>query len=762
MGGREQHEPQVAPASEASAPGKRSLIEGGAADVPGVGKQTRVAQLSGGFASLAELEAALGGGEPLDARAVPLAREVGADPSAVRVHRGGEAAQAAARQQARAFTVGNHIVLGADAPAAGTPDGDALMRHELAHTAQQHAASQDAAQRHGPIGAEQPSAEHDADRAAAGAPAAATGLQVQRAPWSLPQQTPENAGALRVDAKVALIRKSLAARELGWARVVVDVFEQTEPAARLRLQRELDMAQLIGAMPDFEATRLGTLGPIADGSQVLNRKRTAYITQVINDFADRAEVFVLFAFRGVYDSDAYEIFAELANRRMLHKLRAMPELMKLTKARGYKLDGFAEPGATAGEAAGGFLGGVGAGLRHAVKDERPGAYQWQKAQLPDEYAGVLSEMEMAEYEGGLTPKNALVGAFDEVTFGVPHGMVDLGRSAVGAAKSATDGEYRAAGEQLTGAAVVLLTHLGVKVWKVLRALPSRPRRPVGGLGDDRGGLKGPEGPGQFVIPSFEGPISAEEARLGAIFELNPEAQAAMGRMLARIGRGGVERLADLVRADNRNALFVAEHGEAGAYALLEANGDVAAAELRLPNRQLAAGPAEIRVAQPGNRPDLLKELKTKEKLNPKHTRNPRFDALSADPDHGGKTNANSLQEAVVGLEAESRGLLRGPIERGPKGIEFYDAEGHPWDVKKPPSPAPGQKRAFDAEAAATSVQKQVRNRFPNQLTGAQEHVRVLMDSSFLTPADHSALWAILHEQLTSEELARIVELNSFP
>jgi hypothetical protein len=106
--------------------------------------------------------------------------------------------------------------------------------------------------------------------------------------------------------------------------------------------------------------------------------------------------------------------------------------------------------------------------------------------------------------------------------------------------------------------------------------------------------------------------------------------------------------------------------------------------------------------------------------------------------------------------------MKGPIERGPKGIEFYDADGHPWDVKKPPSPPPGAKWCLNLKDAVRSIQEQVQKKFPNKTTGIPEPVRVLLDSSYLTPADHFALWRELQAQLSAQESTLVIELNSIP
>lgn len=80
-------------------------------------------------------------GEPL----MPALRQrmesgLGHDFGNVRVHRGDLAARASSAVGARAFTVGNQIAFAANAYAPGTPHGDRLIAHELAHVVQAGAA----------------------------------------------------------------------------------------------------------------------------------------------------------------------------------------------------------------------------------------------------------------------------------------------------------------------------------------------------------------------------------------------------------------------------------------------------------------------------------------------------------------------------------------------------------------------------------------------------------------------------------------------
>jgi hypothetical protein len=96
-----------------------------------------------------------------------------------------------------------------------------------------------------------------------------------------------------------------------------------------------------------------------------------------------------------------------------------------------------------------------------------------------------------------------------------------------------------------------------------------------------------------------------------------------------------------------------------------------------------------RVDEPGEQIGKLKSYKTDADV-PAHYRNdPRFKDLASDPDHGGAISSATRAEAMAGLEAESQGLIPGPIKRGPHETEFY-AQGRPWDVKAPPSPSLGQ------------------------------------------------------------------------
>jgi len=99
------------------------------------------------MAIVADPRGGLGAGEPLpvETRATFEGR-YGHDFSQVRVHSGPRDAGFASDLDARAFTVGQHIVLGSPAPARGTGAYHGLLGHELAHVVQQQRAGRVAVQ----------------------------------------------------------------------------------------------------------------------------------------------------------------------------------------------------------------------------------------------------------------------------------------------------------------------------------------------------------------------------------------------------------------------------------------------------------------------------------------------------------------------------------------------------------------------------------------------------------------------------------------
>ena len=145
------HSPRAAPKGEAAGPQARPAEPGPAASGP---LWTRLAL--GPLGLPFPLQAKLRVGEPGDGPSppgvsgsgAPLDRGVrsymeprfGADFGGVRIHAGSEAAGSARALNARAFTVGRHVVFGAGEYRPESDAGRRLLAHELTHVVQQAAA----------------------------------------------------------------------------------------------------------------------------------------------------------------------------------------------------------------------------------------------------------------------------------------------------------------------------------------------------------------------------------------------------------------------------------------------------------------------------------------------------------------------------------------------------------------------------------------------------------------------------------------------
>ena len=133
-----------------------------------------------------------------------------------------------------------------------------------------------------------------------------------------------------------------------------------------------------------------------------------------------------------------------------------------------------------------------------------------------------------------------------------------------------------------------------------------------------------------------------------------------------------------------------------------------------------------------------------------------------DPAHKGDHPRKVLCEAMSVLEAEMSGKIKGPASRGDTSyIDFYDAEGYPFDVKTPPSPKPGDKWEFNASKVADTILEQLNKTHPNKFTRKEEPVAVLLDTTFMTNNDLTELRRELRRQTKENRsiLNRVFEVN---
>lgn len=618
--------------------------------------------------------------------------------SDVQIHTDGAAAGLSSQMNARAFTVGANVAFGAGEYRPGTPIGDALIAHELAHVVQQRGASASGGVMH-KGGSASSALEEDADRSAVDVaaslwggvtgglqrmgqnalPSLKSGLRLQRCSFA---QAP--ADLTTAEAKAKWITKAMQEDKAGTSKEIVKVFKTSQsPGDFLDIQKNLDMPAVLDYLELWDAVQIGALGPVVNGEDKLNAKRTEFIGDAVHLYGiNRAQVFTHFIFGTMYGDDIKKVLSLLAaEAKLKSSILQMESVKALIKQRGIDLSEFKDRSEGIGDAARGLGRGLKDLLTPPIKKEALGQeYMFRSLDLPQEYQDILRKVEMAEFEGSLTPGNVILGALDQLTFGLSSAAYGLVAGTISGVGNLAKGNLDQGMYELTGATVAVLTFLGVKAYQKLAAGPT---------------LKGPAGPGQFVIKGFKGAITKEEAMLGAVLQLNPEAQAAAGLLFSRIGKQGVKDVARYIQADKRAAVLVHEHGLPAVEALQKAKGDVAKARAMLPAAgevpalpAAAAAAAEPRAILPNGKSippdDYAGGYHGTDKVAPS-------EALKNGLPAGG-TNWN-LQEHAEGKPGSAyRGtttVVSDPVNEGGaaywagEGGWVYDVRGVPtWDVNK--------------------------------------------------------------------------------
>ncbi|EAU62317.1 hypothetical protein [Stigmatella aurantiaca] len=335
--------------------------------------------------------------------------------------------------------------------------------------------------------------------------------------------------------------------------VLAPFFECTTPAAFLALQRQADMPRLVEALSDWNAVRLGALGPLeAEAARVLLQKRAAFLaTAVERHGVAQAEVLALFVLHTTHDDEVRQLLHLLAEDKLLQRaLGAMERVREELKQRGLALTDFSERAFRAGDIARG-LGRVADDVAASVPlvgGSRAVESSLQAQQLPPLYREAYWEVERAQYLGAFAPGNVALASFDSLTFGVPLGFYHLAAGTAQGGASLAKGEYEEATRQLAPAALMVGLYAGGKGARAFR----------------EAGLSRREG-----------------ARLRAVVPRVEALKAVLERLEARVGESVVGELARYLQQSGESARLVAEWGEAGALALHEARGNVAQAQATL-------------------------------------------------------------------------------------------------------------------------------------------------------------------------------------
>ncbi|WNG52056.1 hypothetical protein F0U60_54090 [Archangium minus] len=325
------------------------------------------------------------------------------------------------------------------------------------------------------------------------------------------------------------------------------------PAEFIELQRGVDMARLVEGLDDWSAVRLGALGPVRAGADVLNRKRAAFLVTVTREYgAARAELFALFLIHSAFDDDLQQVLFLLARDKQLgDTLGRMGAVREVLRQRGLSFSDYKDRPERLGDVGRGLVSAVDEALSTSelVRGALAMKYSAQRGQLPPPYQELLDEVERAEMEAAFSPGNVLLGGFDRLTFGVPVGFYNLVAGTCHGVYSLSEGHYEQATRELSAAVVLVSLYAG---GKGLRGF-SEARGATGTRWVRIGQLQVPE-------LGFQGLAQVAE------------------RLLNRLGGEGIRQLARYMRANREAALLVYEGGETGALALYEARGDVARAQ----------------------------------------------------------------------------------------------------------------------------------------------------------------------------------------
>ncbi|RKG96457.1 hypothetical protein D7V97_35580 [Corallococcus sp. CA053C] len=327
------------------------------------------------------------------------------------------------------------------------------------------------------------------------------------------------------------------------------------PAQFVAMQRGVDMAALVESLEDWDAVRLGALGPMdARASEALGRKRAAFLVTSVEKYGvPYSEVLALFVLHSAFDDELREVVQRLARDKQLREtLGAMATVREELKRRGLALEGFPERGEQARDVLRG-LGRAGRDIlsSSAASDGARGQSLWAKrTELPLPYQAALDEVQKALTERHYSPGSTSAGAFDHLTFGVPVGFYHLTVGTGHGAYSLAQGKYEQATRELAPAALMVALYAGGKGARALAESMS------GG----RAGLRR---------------LSAPD--VGAL-------KAVVKELEEQFGPDAVREVFSLIRGKREVALFAVVEGPAGVVALHEARGNLPKAQATLAER----------------------------------------------------------------------------------------------------------------------------------------------------------------------------------
>ncbi|GMU00745.1 hypothetical protein KH5H1_48650 [Corallococcus caeni] len=325
--------------------------------------------------------------------------------------------------------------------------------------------------------------------------------------------------------------------------VLTPFLKCSSPAAFVAMQRGMDMARVLESLSDWDAVRLGALGPVdAKAAEVLSRKRSAFLISASERYGvARAEVFALFILHSTCDDEMRAVLHRLAQDKQLGQtLGAMTTVREQLHERGLTFETHAERPERSGD----VLRGLGRASRDALASSEVSAgaryldLSSKREQLPLPYRQALDEVEQSLMEQHFAANSVALGSFDHLTFGVPLGFFHLLAGTAQGALSLAEGRYEQASRELAPAALMVALYAGGKGARALR--------------------------------ESSGPVINLE-RLKAV----------VARLEEQLGVNAARDVFRYLQARRENAYVAAEWGEAGVLALHETRGNAARAQAML-------------------------------------------------------------------------------------------------------------------------------------------------------------------------------------
>ncbi|WP_224365092.1 hypothetical protein [Hyalangium versicolor] len=334
----------------------------------------------------------------------------------------------------------------------------------------------------------------------------------------------------------------------------------------LALQRSVDMARVVGRLGDWNAVRLGALGPLVDAraSKVLIGKRAAFLLKAMQDDGAYAQVFALFVIHTSFDDELDGLLRLLAgNKQLRQTLAGMEAVRQELERRGLKLSDYPERGERASDVLRG-LGQAATDALHSSPASDGARYMAMSAQLqqmPPAYQQAQRELERELTREHFTSGNVALGAFDQLTFGVPLGFYHLATGTARGLGTLAERRYEEATRELAPAALLVALYAGGKGARY--------------LAETRGAGAG---------------LALPELRLAALRRV-------AWQVAERLGVDGLNELARYIRSSREAAIFVGAGGEPAAVALHEARGNVPRTQAYLAEARERPGIPESKAAR---------------------------------------------------------------------------------------------------------------------------------------------------------------------